>query len=77
MRLHRCAEIGCRELIKNSWSYCERHYAARTDKYVEAKQVSFDQKTRTLHGQYELSRLTKTYDGTRRWEQHDGFYASK
>ncbi len=74
MRLHRCAEIGCRELIKNGWSNCEKHYGSRIDKYVRAKQVSFDQKARTLRGQYES---TKAYDTTRRQKLHDGFYTSK
>lgn len=77
MRLHRCAEIGCRELIKNGWSYCKKHYGSRMDKYVRAKQVSYDQKARTLRGQYELAQSTKEYDTTRRQELHDGFYTSK
>lgn len=77
MRLHRCAEIGYRELLKNSWSYCEQHYGTRMNKYMKAKQVTFDQKARTLRWHYELSQSAKVYDSTRRQELHDGFYASK
>ena len=44
MRMHRCAEIGCRELIKPGWTYCQPHYEARMKKYVHAKQA-----TRCIH----------------------------
>ncbi|HBP97347.1 MAG TPA: hypothetical protein DD654_00170 [Leuconostoc lactis] len=77
MRLHRCAEIDYRDLLKNSWPYCEQHYDTRMNKYMKAKQVTFDQKARMLRWHYELSQSTKAYDSTRRQEIHDGFYESK
>ena len=77
MRMHRCAEIGCRELIKTGWTYCQAHYEARMSKYVKAKQDSMEMKAKTLSGQHELSQTTKEYDATRRQELHDGFYNSK
>ncbi len=77
MRVHRCAEIDYRVLLKNSWSYCEQHYGTCMNKYMKAKQVTFDQKARTLRWHYELSQSTKAYDSTRRQELHDGFYVSK
>ena len=77
MRMHRCAEIGCRELIKPGWTYCQPHYEARMKKYVHAKQVNADRNAQTLRGQYELSQATKEYDSTRRQELHDGFYNTK
>ena len=77
MRMHRCAEIGCRELIKPGWTYCQPHYEARMKKYVHAKQANADRNAQTLRGQYELSQATKEYDSTRRQELHDGFYNTK
>lgn len=53
--MHRCAEIGCRELIKPGWTYCQPHYEARMKKYVHAKQANADRNAQTLRGQYELS----------------------
>ena len=47
MRRHRCAEIGCRELIKPGWTYCQPHYEARMNKYVHARQVNADRNAKT------------------------------
>lgn len=33
MRLHRCNERGCRELIPLGWRYCTKHYTQRVDDY--------------------------------------------
>lgn len=77
MRAHRCAEIGCRELIPLRWDYCDKHYQLRMQKYIKAKQISNETKAKTLRGQQELAQQTKAYDKGRRHELHDGFYQSK
>lgn len=77
MRAHRCAEIGCRELIPLRWDYCDKHYQLRMQKYIKAKQISNETKAKTLRGQRELAEQTKVYDKGRRYELHDGFYQSK
>ena len=77
MRVHRCAEIGCRELIKLGWDYCDKHYQQRMNKYVKMSNANREQYAKTLRGQAKTAEHARDYDATRRQELHSGFYNSK
>lgn len=77
MRVHRCAEPGCRELIKPGFDYCEKHYTQRVTAYQEQKRINESIWNQSKRGQALNKEQTKRYDSTRRQELHDGFYTSK
>lgn len=77
MRLHRCANIGCRELIPLKHSYCQAHYNDRLDNYMAQRAKNKARASQTLRGKRDLAEQNRKYDQTRRKELHDGFYQSK
>ncbi|QIL51240.1 HNH endonuclease [Weissella coleopterorum] len=77
MRMHRCAEIRCTELIPMKYDYCQKHYEARMQRFNQQRLNSQELSSRTLRGQQKLREATQSYDETTRQELHDGFYQSK
>ncbi|MRM79457.1 HNH endonuclease, partial [Lactococcus lactis subsp. cremoris] len=51
MRLHRCANIGCRELIPLKHNYCQKHYDERLGNYINQRAESKAKASLTLRGQ--------------------------
>ncbi|MGO3535623.1 MAG: hypothetical protein ACTINR_05010, partial [Leuconostoc mesenteroides] len=60
MRLHRCAEIGCHELIKLGFDYCDKHYQSRMNSYRDRLKQSQELKSQTAL----MSRLWTGFFGT-------------
>lgn len=77
MRLHRCAEVGCRELIKLGFDYCDTHYSKRMSAYQNTLSQANNLRARTLQGQMQMQERNRNYDKTRRDELGHEFYQSK
>ena len=77
MRLHRCANIGCRELIPLKHNYCQKHYDERLGNYINQRAESKAKASLTLRGQRNQAEQNREYDKTRRKELHNGFYQDK
>ncbi|MCJ1993792.1 HNH endonuclease [Lactococcus piscium] len=77
MRLHRCAEIRCRELIATKYSYCQIHYDRRLSSYLSDRAERSLREADSMRGKYTQAEQNKEYDNTRRKELHDGFYQTK
>ncbi|TYC47830.1 hypothetical protein ESZ50_11115, partial [Weissella muntiaci] len=77
MRMHRCAEVRCTELIPLKYDYCQKHYEARMQRFNKERIKSQELSAKTLRGQQQLREATQDYDNTKRQELHDGFYQSK
>ena len=63
MRLHRCAEIGCHELIKLGFDYCDKHYQSRMNSYRDRLKQSQELKSQTLRGQRDKLEYNRNYNG--------------
>jgi len=77
MRLHRCANVGCRELIPLKYSYCQKHYDERLGNYINQRAESKAKASLTLRGQHNQAEQNREYDQIRRKELHNGFYQDK
>lgn len=77
MRLHRCANVGCRELIPLKHNYCQKHYDERLGNYINQRAESKAKASLTLRGQRNQAEQNREYDQTRRKELHNGFYQDK
>lgn len=73
VRLHRCAEIGCRELIKIGFSFCDKHYNKRMNDYHLERDAEKDLNSKTLRGRHDRIK----YDETIRPELGHEFYHTK
>ena len=74
MRLHRCAEIGCHELIKLGFDYCDKHYQSRMNSYRDRLKQSQELKSQTLRGQRDKLEYNRNYNETIRPELGHEFY---
>lgn len=77
MRLHRCAEVGCRELIKLGFDYCDKHYSKRISAYQVVQAKADALASQTLRGQHDKAEYFKQYSETVRPELGHEFYQSK
>lgn len=77
MRLHRCAEVGCRELIKLGFDYCDEHYSKRMAVYHQRRDETRALNSRTLKGQHAKAEYFKQYNEVVRPELGHEFYQSK
>lgn len=77
MRLHRCAEVGCRELIKLGFDYCDKHYSKRMSAYQVTRAKSDELNAKTLRGQHDKAEYFKQYTNEVRPELGHEFYQSK
>ncbi|MGR8773464.1 HNH endonuclease [Leuconostoc citreum] len=77
MRLHRCAEVGCRELIKLGFDYCTEHYSKRVAVYHQRRDETRALNSRTLKGQHAKAEYFKQYNEVVRPELGHEFYQSK
>ncbi|MCT4420698.1 HNH endonuclease, partial [Leuconostoc falkenbergense] len=77
MRLHRCAEIGCRELIKLGFDYCDEHYSKRMNSYRDRLKQSQELKSQTLRGKRDKLEYNRNYNETVRPELGHEFYQTK
>lgn len=77
MRLHRCAEVGCRELIKLGFDYCDIHYSKRMSAYQDRLAKADTLASKTLHGQHAKAEYLKQYNENVRPELGHEFYQSK
>lgn len=77
MRLHRCAEIGCRELIKIGLDYCDKHYQKRMQSYKVRQAKAEALNAKTLRGQHDRFEYNKQYNAEVRPELGHEFYQSK
>lgn len=77
MRLHRCAEVGCRELIKLGFDYCDAHYSQRMSAYHDRRAKADELADRTLRGKHNRAEQTKQYNEEVRPELGHEFYKSK
>ncbi|WP_294976410.1 HNH endonuclease [uncultured Leuconostoc sp.] len=77
MRLHRCAEVGCRELIKLGFDYCDEHYSKRMTAYHQRQTKSEALRSITLQGQHAKAEYDKQYNTEVRPELGHAFYQSK
>ncbi|MGO3590087.1 HNH endonuclease signature motif containing protein [Leuconostoc falkenbergense] len=77
MRLHRCAEVGCRELIKVGYDYCDKHYSKRLADYHVKREQTQALASRTLRGQQHVLERNRDYDSSKRQELGHEFYHSK
>lgn len=72
MRLHRCYEQGCRELVPLNHRWCDKHYQLRHQKYLKhQKQMSQDTDRQALKKKYD-----KKYDSEIRNHERTTFYHS-
>lgn len=74
MRLHRCAEIGCHELIKLGFDYCDKHYQSRMNSYHDRLKKSQELKSQTLRGQHDKLEYNRNYNENVRPELGHEFY---
>ena len=74
MRLHRCAEIGCHELIKLGFDYCDKHYQSRMNSYRNRLKQSQELKSQTLRGQRDKLEYNRNYNENVRPELGHEFY---
>ncbi|MDM7539055.1 HNH endonuclease signature motif containing protein [Leuconostoc mesenteroides] len=74
MRLHRCAEIGCHELIKLGFDYCDKHYQSRMNSYRDRLKKSQELKSQTLRGQHDKLEYNRNYNENVRPELGHEFY---
>lgn len=68
MRMHRCAAVGCRELIPTYHDYCDKHYNERLTKWratMDAKRASGRDKV-----------IQHRYNATKRDPERNAFYRS-
>ncbi|GIC70273.1 HNH endonuclease [Fructobacillus tropaeoli] len=77
MRLHRCAEAGCRELIKLGHDYCDQHYQTRMSAFDKKRKQDQELSSQTLRGQHERYCYFKKYNEEVRPELGHEFYQSK
>lgn len=77
MRLHRCAEVSCRELIKLGFDYCDEHYSKRMASYHDRRAKADELNSRTLRGQRDKAEYFKQYNDNVRPELGHDFYQSK
>ncbi|MCS6143422.1 HNH endonuclease [Latilactobacillus curvatus] len=70
MRVHRCYQIGCRELVPLNHRYCDQHYKQRHKDYVNK------QSNLTESEQARRSRDSKRYDQQERNPERTAFYHS-
>ncbi|MBZ5977359.1 HNH endonuclease [Leuconostoc gelidum subsp. gelidum] len=77
MRLHRCAEVSCRELIKLGFDYCDKHYQQRMNDYHDRKSKAQALSARTLRGKHDVTERDREYNSEVRPELGHEFYQSK
>lgn len=72
MRLHRCYENGCRELVPLNHRWCDKHYQIRHQAYLNKQEAL---KADEQHQQFK-KRSDKKYDTTFRDQGRTSFYHS-
>lgn len=77
MRLHRCAEIGCHELIQLGFDYCDKHYQLRINDYHNRKSEADKLSYKTLRGQHDIAERNREYNSSVRDELGHEFYNTK
>lgn len=77
MRVHRCAEIGCHELIKLGFDYCDKHYQSRMNDYQNRKSEADKLSSKTLRGQHDIAERNREYNSSVRHELGHEFYNTK
>lgn len=77
MRLHRCASVGCRELIKLGYSYCDKHYQERLSNYKAQQAKQDDLMSKTLRGKHDKQLHDRKYNQEVRPELGHDFYTDK